>query len=333
MNIKERAEIFAIIAHDGQVRKADPNKPYIIHPIDVANKLKAYGFGDDVVAAGILHDVVEDTPITLTEIQNLFGNHIASLVKGSSEQSKIEKTNQNSQKEASWEERKQETINRVKNLDFEHKAVACVDKISNLEDILILSGKIGEPNFSSFKRGMEQQKWYYENLYQNLIYGCDENSPMFQDLKKLIDLLFRTPFSKEYSATLSYRMKELVKLRSIYHTKDSNLSRLYFKNPEIATYNKIKEYFNSIDVETYSIPSKYSIVGEYPQITYNWDEKNLSIWIEFYYETKKHNDMINPELKNNPSQQIVDTIMNDLYDQSLNTVKRKIKEKKRMSLD
>ena len=126
--IKEDAKNFAIDAHDGQRRKSDKSKPMIIHPINVANILSEYGFDENVVAAGYLHDTVEDTKVTLDDIKNSFGEDIASLVEGASEPDKS----------LSWEERKKHTIETIKTLDLRHKAVIAADKISNLEDLRIL---------------------------------------------------------------------------------------------------------------------------------------------------------------------------------------------------
>ena len=68
MDIKNKAKRYACKAHNGQVRKSDKEKPLIIHPIDVAYKLTKYGFDDNVIAAGYLHDVVEDTKYTQNDI-------------------------------------------------------------------------------------------------------------------------------------------------------------------------------------------------------------------------------------------------------------------------
>ena len=69
MNIELKAKEFAIKAHKGQVRKSDKEKPMVIHPIIVANILKEYGYDDKVVAAGYLHDTVEDTVTTIDDIE------------------------------------------------------------------------------------------------------------------------------------------------------------------------------------------------------------------------------------------------------------------------
>ena len=161
MDIVEQAKLFAIKAHFNQVRKSEKDKPMIIHPIDVGNILKQYNFDDNVISAGILHDVIEDTKYTKEDILNLFGEDILSLVLGDTE---IDKS-------LSWEERKKYTIDTVKNLDLRHKAICCADKISNLEDMMILFEKNGKYDFSSFKRGFEEQKWYFTHLYESLIYN------------------------------------------------------------------------------------------------------------------------------------------------------------------
>ena len=84
MDIKEKAKMFAIKAHMGQIRKGEPDKPMIIHPISVGQLLESFGYDDYVVAAGYLHDVVEDTKYTIEDIEKEFGKDIATLVMGAS---------------------------------------------------------------------------------------------------------------------------------------------------------------------------------------------------------------------------------------------------------
>lgn len=71
---------FAQKAHDGQLRKS--GQPYIMHPIEVAKILIEMGMDTDTVVAALLHDVVEDTPVTLDQVRNLFGEDVAALVDG-----------------------------------------------------------------------------------------------------------------------------------------------------------------------------------------------------------------------------------------------------------
>lgn len=60
---------FAVVAHDGQVRKGDKRIPYIVHPLRVAAKAMEFGLREELVIACILHDVVEDTPVTLEDLR------------------------------------------------------------------------------------------------------------------------------------------------------------------------------------------------------------------------------------------------------------------------
>lgn len=179
MNIKIQAKEFAINAHKGQVRKASPAQSYIVHPIRVAEILESYGYDDNVVAAGFLHDVVEDTNYSLKDIENIFGSDIASIVDSVSE---IDKN-------LSWEERKQKMIDTIKSKPFRNKLVACSDKIDNIESLTELLKEKGMAIFSLFKRSYDKQIWYYKNIYQSLIYNENENIPIFRRLKDDIVLL------------------------------------------------------------------------------------------------------------------------------------------------
>lgn len=76
----EHAVDFAAKAHDGQKRKS--GEPYIIHPLAVADTLIDWGMDIDTVLAGVLHDTVEDTATTLSDIENLFGGDVSFLVDG-----------------------------------------------------------------------------------------------------------------------------------------------------------------------------------------------------------------------------------------------------------
>lgn len=80
-NLLDVAHAFAYGAHAGiDQRRKYTNEPYINHPAAVARTLAEHGFPEFVVAAGFLHDVVEDTKVTLDVIEHIFGSRIADLV-------------------------------------------------------------------------------------------------------------------------------------------------------------------------------------------------------------------------------------------------------------
>ena len=76
----EKAYQVASKAHEGQVRKS--GEPYIIHPICVAIILADLELDKESIVAGLLHDVVEDTPMTTEDLAKLFGDEVALLVDG-----------------------------------------------------------------------------------------------------------------------------------------------------------------------------------------------------------------------------------------------------------
>ena len=87
--IIDKAKMLAGKAHKGQVRKYT-GLPYIVHPIEVANILQTVNHTDDMVAAALLHDVVEDCDYTVEDIANEVSPAVAKLVEGLTDVSKLE---------------------------------------------------------------------------------------------------------------------------------------------------------------------------------------------------------------------------------------------------
>ncbi|MGB5636080.1 MAG: bifunctional (p)ppGpp synthetase/guanosine-3',5'-bis(diphosphate) 3'-pyrophosphohydrolase, partial [Waterburya sp.] len=86
-NLICRAFNFAYQLHEGQTRKS--GEPYIAHPIAVASLLRSLGGDSVTIAAGFLHDVVEDTEVTPAEIEEMFGVQVRLLVEGVTKLSKF----------------------------------------------------------------------------------------------------------------------------------------------------------------------------------------------------------------------------------------------------
>ena len=129
MEVKRLLEAagFAARKHTGQKRKGKDEEPYINHPLEVANLLVSVGGVDDieVLAAGLLHDTIEDTGTTKEEIESKFGARTADMV--------VELTDDKSLPKA---ERKRLQIEHAPHLSNGAKLVKLADKISNITDIL-----------------------------------------------------------------------------------------------------------------------------------------------------------------------------------------------------
>ena len=131
-------------AHDGQRRK-DDGTPYITHPIAVAELLHDAGFDDEVIAAALLHDVVEDTEMGPGEIAERFGERVAELVEALSEDEGIE----------DYEERKREHREQVEESGRDAIAIYIADKLSNLRDMRRIYAEEGEAIASRFKAPLD----------------------------------------------------------------------------------------------------------------------------------------------------------------------------------
>lgn len=177
MDLKENAKEFAIKAHKEQIRKLN-GKFFIYHPLGVGEILESFGYNDDIIIAGYLHDTVEDTDVTIDNIKEIFGDRVAELVSNASELDKS----------LSWEERKTHTINFVKEKPLEEIAVIIADKIHNIEDLTNEIRVQGLSVFDSFKRGIKDQFWYFEGIYNSVIISNSE-VPIVGRLKMAIQNL------------------------------------------------------------------------------------------------------------------------------------------------
>jgi (p)ppGpp synthase/HD superfamily hydrolase len=118
-----RALELAREAHAGQVRNASGGRPYIDHPVAVAAQLVEHGCSDEVLAAALLHDVVEDSELEVEDIRAAAGERVAELVAALSDDEGID----------SYEARKREHRGRVEAAGPDALAIYVADKLTNVE--------------------------------------------------------------------------------------------------------------------------------------------------------------------------------------------------------
>jgi (p)ppGpp synthase/HD superfamily hydrolase len=110
-------------AHAGQVRNGSGGMPYVEHPMTVAARLDEHGYDEEVLAAALLHDVVEDSGTSLDEIREEFGENVAGMVGALSDDEGLD----------SYRERKAEHRERVAAADGEALAIYGSDKLTNVK--------------------------------------------------------------------------------------------------------------------------------------------------------------------------------------------------------
>ncbi|MDY6777173.1 MAG: HD domain-containing protein [Candidatus Nanohaloarchaea archaeon] len=172
---------YAVDAHENQDRKGK-SLPYAAHPVGVGTTLHRYGFGDEIVAAGFLHDTVEDTDVTLDDIEQRFGTEIAGLVEGASEHDK----------DAPWEERKRHTIQYLSDAPRDVAVVTCADKLDNVKALRHEYRDEGDELWERFERPYEKQEWYYTSVTDRLDELFDDGPErlLYQELRNEVDALF-----------------------------------------------------------------------------------------------------------------------------------------------
>ena len=182
ISLVDQAIGYAAKAHEGQHRKSG-STPYIAHPFGVAMILQQLDCDETVIAAGLLHDIVEDTKTTLDEVRDRFGDEVADIVAVCTEPPK---------KKVNWESRKLSMINSLRDAPLEAKLVAAADKYHNLSHTLHNEQEDGVRAWKRFGRGKRQQAWYYRTVAASILANIPhpEHYAIFKQLELIIDELF-----------------------------------------------------------------------------------------------------------------------------------------------
>jgi (p)ppGpp synthase/HD superfamily hydrolase len=148
----ERAARLAARAHRLQERKAD-GSPYIVHPFMVAMALTRHGFPQPVIAAALVHDVLEDTDVPARELEARLGREVLDLVQAVTNEELPD-----------WHEKKRRYIARVAGAPEGARAVAAADKIHNLQSLLAAWREQGPEVYRKFNKGMEDKLWFEREM-------------------------------------------------------------------------------------------------------------------------------------------------------------------------
>ncbi len=143
----EKAARIALREHAGQKRK--DGSPYVIHPFMVALKLTQHNFPETVIAAALVHDVMEDTTFPEAELRRELGDEVVNIVKAVT-----------NEKNEDWEAKKSKYVETVRNGPVGAKAVCAADKIHNLESLLATHAEQGPELWKTFTGTRAQKQWF-----------------------------------------------------------------------------------------------------------------------------------------------------------------------------
>ena len=148
---------FAARVHDGMERKKDKT-PYILHPLEAAVIVGTMTENRDVISAAVLHDVVEDTDITIEEIEEKFGPRVRALVESETENKRADLP-----PEDTWRIRKEESLEELANCgDTDMLMLWLGDKLANMRSFYRIWKAEGDSMWQAFnQKDPSQQKWYY----------------------------------------------------------------------------------------------------------------------------------------------------------------------------
>lgn len=168
MQILNKAIIFAVNAHSGTVRKGT-DIPYITHPLESCSIAASITNDKEIIAAAVLHDVVEDTSCTKEDLVNEFGERVAYLV-----MSDTENKMRDIPAEKSWRLRKQATLDFLENATKAEQIICLSDKLSNLRAIHRDYKLIGDKLWKRFNNScIVDQAWYYGGIAERLTFLKD----------------------------------------------------------------------------------------------------------------------------------------------------------------
>ena len=180
-----RAILFAVRAHDGQLRKGG-NIPYILHPLEAAAIAATLTEDEEVLAAAVLHDVVEDTGTPLAALREAFGERVAALVAAESEDKR-----EGLPAGETWRVRKEETVRRLETACREEKILVLADKLSNLRSLYQGEMAAGDVLWQRFhQKDKGQHRWYYESIGARL--GELAGTAAYQEYQELLARVFGT---------------------------------------------------------------------------------------------------------------------------------------------
>ena len=147
----------ALAAHQGNTRKGT-DIPEFTHPEAVARLVAGHGFSEAQIAAALLHDVIEDTPLSTEELTRDFPPDVMTIVLDLTEDEG------HGSRSASWLERKQGKLERLRSAHADSLPVCAADRLHNLITLIEMARDRGPSTWDVFSRGPEDTLWFEKEV-------------------------------------------------------------------------------------------------------------------------------------------------------------------------
>jgi len=178
-SLLDRAILFAVRCHSG-VERRGKGFPYIVHPMEAMAIAATMSSDQEVLAAAALHDVVEDTGVTLDELRAQFGERVAALVDTESDRLG---------EGLDWMARKEDSLQRLKQASRDEKIVALGDKLSNMRAIARDYTSKGEVFWDLFRiKDKSVHSWRYHALLD--AFSDLSDTYAYQEFEFLVNRIF-----------------------------------------------------------------------------------------------------------------------------------------------
>ncbi len=191
MTLFDRALAFAAEKHEGMLRKY-AKTPYVLHPMEAAVIVGTMTDDEEVLAAALLHDTVEDTDTTLEELAERFGPRVAELVASETEEVWPELT-----AEQSWTLRKEHSLQKLaETCDPAVRMIWMGDKLSNMRSFYRVWKVSGDEVWAHLsQKDPARQAWYYRRI-EELLSDLKEHDA-WQEFHRLVETVFASEGAAE----------------------------------------------------------------------------------------------------------------------------------------
>jgi len=238
-NLIKKAYDMAYVAHKEQKRKS--GEPYIIHPVEVACILAELGLDTATIAAGLLHDIIEDTEYTYKDISDIFGNEIADLVEGVTKLGEIE-----------FKSKEEQQADNVRKMllamakDIRVILIKLADRLHNMRTLKFMSVfKQKEKARETLdiyaplahRLGISKIKWELEDLslrylnpnqYYSLVKKiAEKRAEREENISKIVDSLQNSLASSGISAEIEGRPKHFYSIYNKMVKKNKTLDQIF----------------------------------------------------------------------------------------------------------